>query len=391
MLNCKVAYISDQQFPVRNATTEQVINTVSALSAEGLDIELIIPGTWRNLGSQKKELDKKLSKFYHIQNECNISRLLHLPFSPSKLDKLSHGLIAPIYASICQHDVVYTRNSLAAAVALALRKKVVLEVYRIYDQSTADGAKYLARRTAASNSLCVITHSIPSKASLIQAGAVEEKVKVIHNGFNPAPFAPAQTKTEARNRLGWRERDKIACFAGRIDIIKGATTILDLAERTPEIKYVLIGYSQNDKDDWILKAAEQKGLKNILKLPWVTSGELPQYLFASDVLLVPPTASPMAKYGRTVLPIKTFMYMGAGRCILAPALPDTAGVLNDQNAALVAPDNIDLAVKAIRKIFEDKAWARSIAKQAQLDSEKYTWERRAKKIIEFLNERLLAN
>jgi len=95
------------------------------------------------------------------------------------------------------------------------------------------------------------------------------------------------------------------------------------------------------------------------------------------------------KYGTTVLPMKTFVYMAAGRCILAPALSDTACVLNHENAALVEPDNIDLAEKTIRKIFEDEAWARSIAKQAQLDSKNYTWECRAKKIIEFLNERLL--
>lgn len=117
--------------------------------------------------------------------------------------------------------------------------------------------------------------------------------------------------------------------------------------------------------------------------------ELPKYLFASDVLIIPPTAGPLMRYGETVLPIKTFIYLAAGRCILAPALPDTAGVLNDQNAVLVQPDNLDSAAKAIRKIFEDEGWVSSIAKQAQLDSKNYTWQSRAKRIIEFVNDQFL--
>ena len=88
--------------------------------------------------------------------------------------------------------------------------------------------------------------------------------------------------------------------------------------------------------------------------------------------------------------MKLFIYLATGRPILAPSLPDTSGVLNYKNSALVQPDNLTAAQKAIRRIFVDKTWARAIAEQAKLDSQNYTWERRAKRIIEFLDERLLA-
>lgn len=80
--------------------------------------------------------------------------------------------------------------------------------------------------------------------------------------------------------------------------------------------------------------------------------------------------------------------MSSGVPIVAPELPDTSGVLNYKNSALVEPDNLLLAQKTIRRIFEDKTWAKGIAEQAKLDSQNYTWERRAKKIIDFLNKRL---
>jgi len=226
---------------------------------------------------------------------------------------------------------------------------------------------------------------------LIQAGATAEKVKVIPTGFNPAPLTPSLTKTEARRKLSWGEHDKIACYAGRIDVEKGSTAILELARKTPEITYVLIGYSDHHTDDWIQGEAIQKGLKNIKWIPWVPVNDLSKFLFASDVLIIPPTADPMFKYGRTVLPMKSLIYMGAGRCILAPALPDTAHVLNERNAVLVEPDNINSAADGIRRAFEDEAWAQSLAEQAKRDSQKFTWQSRAQKIIAFMNEHFYTN
>ena len=384
----KIAYIADQQLPVQKANTEQIVNTISALAMEGLNIDLIIPKKWRNLGTSKKILKKNLLDFYNIKDGFDVAGLLHVPFSPFKLDKFSHGLIGPVYASITNHEIIYTRNFLPALIGVVLRKKVVFETFQVFDRFRSNTVKFLAKLSYSSNFLSIITHSIPSKESLIKAGVMKEKITVIPNGFNPEPLMPPLAKTEARQILGWNRDDKIACYAGRIDIDKGVTMILELAQRTPEIKYVLIGYSEYQPDDWIVNLANQKGLKNITRLPWVTIKELSHFLFAADVLIIPPTADPMAKFGKTVLPMKTFIYMAAGRCILAPALVDTTGILNEKNAVLVAPDDLPLAQEKMRKIFEDEAWRRSISKRAQLDSQNYTWQSRAKRIIAWLNERL---
>ena len=61
---------------------------------------------------------------------------------------------------------------------------------------------------------------------------------------------------------------------------------------------------------------------------------------------------------------------------------------NRKNAILVQPDDLNAARKAVQKIFEDRTWAKRIGEQAKRDSQNYTWECRAKKIVEFLNSRL---
>lgn len=382
-----IAYISHQRFPNRFVGSRQVIHTVSAIAREGVDISLIYPRRWQFIGTSKDAEKHKLLDFYQIENGFRISPLLNLPYSPPGLLKLSNGLMGSLYASITKRDIIYTRNTITTLAALGLRRNVIYEATRIYGENKPDIIARLGRYTRSSDLLSIIAQSEPVRESLINAGADPDKVRVIHNGFDPKPFSRLQSRADARKILGWNLEDQIVCYSGRVDIDKGAMTILDLAQKTPGIKYVLIGYSEYDDDDWILNAAADRDLQNIMLLPWVPTRELATYLFASDVLLVPPTADPMAKYRHTVLPMKIFSYMAAEGCIFAPALQGITDVLNEGNAVLVEPDNLDLSAATLRRLLDDEDRRHAIAKQARADSQNYTWQSRGKKTVEFIRDR----
>ncbi|TDI94345.1 MAG: glycosyltransferase [Caldithrix sp.] len=386
----RIAYISDHQFPLNrsDADAEQAVNTVSSLAEEGLEVKLIIPKRWKNIGVPISIRKKNIQDYYRVGNSFEMAELLHLPLMPLRLEKYSHALLATPYAKITNCDILYARNRAHAIVALNMGMPVVFETYRIYSHSLFGFAKPLARLTHRRNLLGVIHHSIPSRENLIEAGADQNKTIVIHNGFNPKQLQPKLTQAQARAVLGWDKMAKIISYTGRLDKMKGIDFLLDLAEMTPEINFHLVGKTVSDRDDWIEREVVRRKLKNVRRFPWVETKEVAKFFYASDLLIIPPTAKPLTKYKRTVLPIKTFLYLSSGVPILAPELPDTSGVLNYKNSALVEPDNLLLAQKTIRRIFEDKTWAKGIAEQAKLDSQNYTWERRAKKIIDFLNKRL---
>lgn len=386
----KIAYISDQRYPIEKADSEQVVNTVSALTSEGLDIRLVIPREWRNLGASRPQRLAQLKEFYHLKNGFYSSELLHLPPTPLRLEKYSHGMVAPLWAKSSQYDLVYTRNPLPAFLSTFLGMKVVFETYRVYGKTNYLLARLLRKLSFTDNLIGIITHSHTSKESLVDQGALAKKITVIHNGFNPELFS-GTSKSAARAKLNLPGNEKIACYSGRLDREKGIGALLELAARTPEITYLLIGKSQKDSEDWIDLEARDRGLKNIRRLCWKPTQVLIEYLYASDVLLIPPTAAPLEKFGKTVLPIKLFQYLAAGRPILAPGLPDSQAVLNDKNSVLVAPDNYEQAEQDIRRIFDNPRWADVLARQAQQDSQNYTWRSRAQKIIAFLNERLTYN
>ncbi len=386
--NLRIAFISDQQYPIDKADSEQTMNTVASIATEGLDVSLVIPRKWRNIFRSTLKLKRELIEFYSVDSAFELVELLHFPLTSFRLEKYFHGLIAPIYAAVAGYDIVFTRNPMIALVSLALQKKVIFETYRLYNNKKSMIAKLLAKLTNNPNLAGIMTHSECSRNALIKLGVHPQKIDVMHNGFNPKLLMPRLSKIDARKQLNWDFEAKIACYTGSIQSLKGIETILDVAVRTPEVNYYFIGKYRQSSKNWFEAEISKRGLNNVKKYDWVQQKELSTYLYAADFLVIPPAASPLLKFGKTVLPIKLFIYLAAGRPILAPELPDSRSILNAGNAVLVEPDNIEQAAAAVRKIFSDETWALSLSEHALLDSQNLTWACRARKIREFLVKQL---
>jgi glycosyltransferase involved in cell wall biosynthesis len=80
--------------------------------------------------------------------------------------------------------------------------------------------------------------------------------------------------------------------------------------------------------------------------------------------------------------------MASRRPIVASDLPSLREVLRDgENAILVEPDNPKALAEGIKKVLDDPDLARRISKQAYDEIGKYSWNERAKRIVNFLKER----
>jgi glycosyltransferase involved in cell wall biosynthesis len=83
--------------------------------------------------------------------------------------------------------------------------------------------------------------------------------------------------------------------------------------------------------------------------------------------------------------MKIFLYLAAGRAILAPRLPDVEEVLTDGlTARLVSPANPGEAAAALRALLADADLRRHLGARALAASIAYTWEARARRIVPFL-------
>jgi len=107
--------------------------------------------------------------------------------------------------------------------------------------------------------------------------------------------------------------------------------------------------------------------------------------------MVPPSLEPLRRHGNTVLPIKLFLYLAAGRVILAPVAPDTAELLaDDQNAALVPAGDVAATLRTLRALAADPARAARLADGSLRTAQELTWDARAERIERFLQARLAA-
>jgi glycosyltransferase involved in cell wall biosynthesis len=159
---------------------------------------------------------------------------------------------------------------------------------------------------------------------------------------------------------------------------------LDVACRLPPVSFLLVG-GLPEHIARLKSYADRLGAMNVTFEGHRPVGEVPRYLYAADVLIIPPTKKPLEKFGRTVLPMKLFTYLAAGRPILAPALPDSSELLeHDQNACLVTPDDPDATADTIRGLLADSKRCRSLSAGAARTAKQLTWDARARKIKNWL-------
>jgi glycosyltransferase involved in cell wall biosynthesis len=86
-------------------------------------------------------------------------------------------------------------------------------------------------------------------------------------------------------------------------------------------------------------------------------------------------------------PLKLFEYMASGKAIIASDLPAIREVIDSGvNGLLVAPDDIDAWAKSLRRLESDPKLRSSLGHCAfKTVIKKYTWKRRAQKVISNIN------
>jgi len=229
-----------------------------------------------------------------------------------------------------------------------------------------------------------VFHSDHTRQSYINLGAPPERLMVAHNGWDPGRMEPRLSRQAARVQLSLPPEKPVAVYTGRVNRKKGLEILLGAARRMEDMTLVLVGSEGEGSIE-----SEAKELSNVRVVPWQKFSELAPYLYAADVLIIPPSLEPLQRHGNTVLPIKLFLYLAAGRVVLAPEAPDTAELLKDGvNAALVPPGDLEALLTTLRRVTSDTALAERLSAGATEAARGLTWDSRAVRIRDFITARL---
>jgi len=395
----RIGYTCHNAFPSTDTNTQQIVWTTAEVARLGHSVDLVVP-----VLRGGPDTRQSIARHYGMP-EGLPDRLRFVALGDSggtsHLSRAWFDLRASRQFNRRTHDVVWTRDPLAFAVALQWRVPVVFETYRPdfatalsfapWRTATIGHSRRIAR-LGGRRLLGVIAHSKLTADAFIRAGVPAERVLVAHNGFAPSLMTPVLSRRDARLALGLPLDVPLVVYAGHVGPEKGTDALVSLAARVPEVRMVIVGASvEGSEQQWVHKQAERAGAHNVQVVPRVDLREVALYLYAADCLVIPPTDAPLTRYGRTVLPMKVFPYLAAGRPILGAATPDVEEVLtNGRTAMLVPPGDTAAAASALRTVLTDTALAASLASAAAEHARQYTWDGRARRITRALGEWLQA-
>jgi len=254
--------------------------------------------------------------------------------------------------------------------------------------------------------IIVITQKL--KELFVEKGIPENKISVAPDAVDLGKFDIKISKEEARKKLNLPQ-DKI--LLGYVGMLKtmGMEKGIDIAIESlkfldDNVNLILVGGSE-DEIEFYKKLSRDLHLEGrVVFICRVKHQLVPFYLKAFDVLIAP---FPDNEHYRLYMsPLKIFEYMASKRPIVASDLPSIREILYENkrittdeepriatekkqsgvksNAILVKPDDPESLTEGIKKVLEDENLAEKISNQAFLDVQQYTWQKRAKKILNFI-------
>jgi glycosyltransferase involved in cell wall biosynthesis len=386
----KILYIATSVIPAGKANSYQVMKMCEAFTRLNIETELIIPVRFGGVVEKADPFE-----YYGIKKKFKIRKIFSLDLIPYKkyigrlgfwIQNISFAFLALIYLFFKKTDIIYSRDRFTLLFLCLFKKNLVYEIhslppkFRFYE-------RFLYRKV---RFVVAITNQM--KKILIKESIVrEDKVLVAPDAVDLEIFNSVhKSKEELRDELILPKDKKLVSYVGSLYTKgkeKGISNMLRALKilREDEKNLVMMFVGGNEQEiKGYQREAEQMQLKNenLIFIKRVPFTEVSKYEKASDILIIP---FPQQKhYAYYASPLKLFEYMASGEPIVTSDLPSIREILNENNSILIKPDNPEAMAIGIKKALNDIMLSESIAKQAYQDVQKYTWDNRAKKILEFI-------
>ena len=253
----------------------------------------------------------------------------------------------------------------------------VLEVHSTHDVDALLRHHVDILQSPYMRTIVVITHALYQ--AFRKGQCCTDKVVVEPDGVSIEQFAAALDRDTARARVAMMGDGLVCLYAGHLHPHRGIESILDAAKSLPDVRFVFVG----GWDRSVLQhrqMANELGVRNVEFVGYVPNAEVPYYLWAADLLLLPHSAH--LEIADACSPLKMFEYMASGRPMIATDLPVLREVLqHGENAWLIPPDDTDALTHAIRHLLERPDLANRLGERARNDSQRYSWTSRAERIL----------
>lgn len=217
----------------------------------------------------------------------------------------------------------------------------------------------------------VIAVSTKNMNEASELGLIDKnKTKVFPNGANLDLFKRID-KHECRKRLNIPFDKFVIICVGQFIERKGQRRILQALDilGIENIKTIFIGKGTDDFDH-----------SSILYKGTVTNTELPYYLNASDLFVLPTLHEGCCN--------AIIEALACGLPIVSSDLPFNHDVLNNENSILVNPNNVDEIARSIERVYDTPDLAADLAKKSYEQGQQLSIKTRSRGILDFIQKRI---
>lgn len=359
------------------------------LSAEGWEIT-VIDYQIRNLGIKDAGAFSKRAEFNDVRKATPDGRIkvvrpafIRMPFLNYLSIAITHFFEIRRQLKKNRPDAVIGMGIINTGILSAMAREYGIPFfYYMIDQldelipikqARRLGKRIIRYSITNARSVMVTNHGLLTYA--LHLGAKPEETHVIGHGVDPSLYKGVEGNG-VRNELGFREDDLVIFFMGWLYDFCGLDIVIDqmeLSER--KLKLLIIG-----KGEMAPLLRERASMNsNIILLDWKPFNELPKYIMASDVCVLPFINNEITS---NIVPIKIFEYLAAGKPVLSTSLP---GVV--QEFGLDGPvhfmDHPREIISVLDKLINNKGQKLEMDKISEFVNE-HSWENKVKKFKELV-------
>jgi len=201
----------------------------------------------------------------------------------------------------------------------------------------------------------VVAVSDSAGTTLARRGVPGAKIAVVKNGVDLEMFRPAPRENAVRASLGLASKFVVS-YVGTIGMAHGLEIVLEAARLTESdrgLVYLVVGEGARRAE--LEAAAKERGLSNVVFAGEVPRERVPEYLAASDALLVHLRRAPLFE---GVIPSKIFEIMACARPIILGVRGEAASIIRDARAGIeIEPESAAEFVAAIARLRSDASLA----------------------------------
>jgi glycosyltransferase involved in cell wall biosynthesis len=211
----------------------------------------------------------------------------------------------------------------------------------------------------------IVTVSRDNERFLAETGiAPKTRVRYLPNGFDARTFRPLN-RADCRRALGLPADGPIAAFVGAFIERKGPLRVLQALERLPDVTGVFLG-----------RGPQWPRGRQVLHAGPVLNSELPAWLSAADVFVLPSLAEGLANV--------TVEAMGCGLPLVVSDRAFNRDFLTEREAVFVDPESVPSIADGLAAVLRSEPRRHALAASARARSVEFTLQERARRIRDFV-------